>query len=438
MPFRSLPTAFTRRQSLALAGAALLTGCGWNDDGAAAGTLGQSLADSDARAFYAARNGQPAWDRSKADALMRIVGGAQAHGLAPAAFAPKAPPGGGNDEALTLAALGYARALASGFVEPTKVEPIFTLERNRVDLAAGLGQALDHGDLDGWFAALPPADDEYKALSAAYLAALGQAGLAAAPARGVPGGAPTDPAEQARQLAANLERRRWLARNPPAHRIDVSLATAELAYLRPGQEAWTTRVVVGQPDHPTPSLQATFHKLVANPPWRVPQTIAETEILPKGAGYLARQDMRVVDGRVVQAPGPKCALGQVKFDVEDDDDIYLHDTPAKALFARAERHRSHGCVRVENAVAFARSLAAETGRADAFDQALASKDTHEVELGQSIPVRLLYHTAWVDQAGQVMLSPDVYGTDDRLAAALGLGQAAAVAARRQPEADFGP
>jgi murein L,D-transpeptidase YcbB/YkuD len=201
------------------------------------------------------------------------------------------------------------------------------------------------------------------------------------------------PADQARQLAVNLERRRWLDRSPPAHRIDVNTAGAFLGYFVDGQQVLTARTVVGRDDHPTPSIQAPFQRLIANPSWRVPTGIAEKEILPMGAGYMASQDMRVENGRVVQAPGPKNALGQVKFDLEDPYDIYLHDTPAKSNFALDERHRSHGCVRVQNAVDLARRIAAETGKAGDFDNALATTDTAPIELGQTIAVRLLYHPA---------------------------------------------
>ena len=428
----------TRRQSFGVVALAL-TGAACSP-GQQSGGVGQSLSDPTARRFYQQRDWRAAWDPALAQQLSDAVSGARAHGLLADAFRPKGAVAGGpqpSDEALTLAALAYAKALALGVIEPRRIEPIFTLERNTIDLAAGLAQALQSGDVAGWLASLGPADPEYKALSAAYVTALGQTGLASAPATGTPIGASMAPVDQARQLAANLERRRWLARTPPAHRIDVNTAGAFFGYFKPGAPVLTGRTVVGRDDHPTPALQAAFHKLIANPPWRVPKDIAEQEILPKGADYMAAQDMHMVGDQVEQAPGPKSALGQVKFDVEDPYDIYLHDTPAKALFAADERHRSHGCVRVQNAIDFARDIAAETGKADDFDLALASTDTHEVELGQSIPVRLLYHTAYLDPDGRVLLAPDVYGTDDKLAAVLGFGQAAA-ARRQEPEAPLGP
>jgi len=239
-------------------------------------------------------------------------------------------------------------------------------------------------------------------------------------------------------LAANLERRRWLARTPPASRIDVNTAGAFFAYLRPDTAPWAARVVVGKVDHETPSIQGSFHRLIANPKWRVPKDIARKEIFPKGRGYLRREHMRVVDGQVVQQPGPHNSLGLVKFDVEDPYQIYLHDTPAKSLFALPDRHKSHGCVRVQDAVGFARHLADQAGRADRFDKALASGKTSEVDIGAAIAVRMLYHTAYADDAGHVTFLPDVYGWNEKLAAALGLGAAPTHAEGEQPDVDVGP
>ncbi|HEX2561106.1 L,D-transpeptidase family protein, partial [Phenylobacterium sp.] len=154
-------------------------------------------------------------------------------------------------------------------------------------------------------------------------------------------------------------------------------------------------------------------------------------ILPQGEAYLQRNNMVVQDGRVIQKPGPDAALGLVKFDMQNEHAIYLHDTPAKALFASDQRQRSHGCVRVEKAVEFARFLAERHGAADAFEPALASGETTVIELTTEIPVRLLYHTAVLDPDGGVRLGPDPYGWDARVAKALGLGGVEAP----QPDSD---
>lgn len=226
--------------------------------------------------------------------------------------------------------------------------------------------------------------------------------------------------DKARRLAVNLERLRWLQRRPPATRIDVNTAASTLSYIVDNQVVWTTVVVTGSPGNATPQLQASFSQLVVNPPWYVPASIARREITPRGPAYLARNHMRRVSGRIIQAPGPWAALGQVKFDMQNPYAIYLHDTPAKAVFARSQRHLSHGCVRVKDAVAFARRLARESGNGADFDRTLASGRTGVVALASEIPVRLIYQTALVDEDGAVTFRPDVYGWDVRTAQSMGL------------------
>ena len=224
--------------------------------------------------------------------------------------------------------------------------------------------------------------------------------------------------ERARILAVNLERRRWLERTPPQTRIDVNTAAAHLHYLHDGQTVDRRRVVVGQPEWETPELRSPIVRLVANPPWTVPESIAEEEILPKGEAYMAKENISMKNGRLVQAPGPKSALGLVKFDMANKHAIYLHDTPAKALFSGTDRHASHGCVRVNDAVGFARLLADRQGKLAEFEKALATGEETPVQLPKDIPVRLLYHSAYFD-GGKVVFRTDPYGWDDKLAQALG-------------------
>ena len=243
-------------------------------------------------------------------------------------------------------------------------------------------------------------------------------------------------ADRARTLAVNLERRRWLPRDPASTRIDVNTADATLAYWRNGQVADRRRVVTGQPGDETPQLASPIFRLVANPTWTVPDSIAEEEILPKGAGYMARNRMTMRDGQIVQESGPQNSLGLVKFDMRNDQSIYLHDTPAKALFALPERHRSHGCVRVYDALGFAEMIARDEGVLDDWHEARAEQDETFVNLPREIPVRLLYHTAFVD-GGQVRFRDDAYGWDEDLAVALGL-IARPRAARRAHMEDVGP
>jgi murein L,D-transpeptidase YcbB/YkuD len=246
------------------------------------------------------------------------------------------------------------------------------------------------------------------------------------------------PAYRARQTAIAMERLRWEQREPPQTRIDVNTAAAFLDYWRDGQPTDHRNVVAGEPDKPTPQIQAPMFQLVANPVWRIPDSVVKDELAGKSQAYLAKNDMEYQNGRLVQKSGPKNSLGIVKFDMNDKQSIYLHDTPAKALFALPERHRSHGCVRVENALQFAAALADEQGILDDFQRAMAKQDETFVKLKTPIPVRLLYHTAFWD-GSQVRFRADVYGWDDNVAKALGLEPGPPQKIITQPKStDIGP
>ena len=227
--------------------------------------------------------------------------------------------------------------------------------------------------------------------------------------------------DRARQIALNLERRRWLAREVAPERIEVNTAAAIMVYWKDGKPVHSNRVVVGSPANQTPSLEKQFASVVANPPWYVPASIARNEILPKGPGYLAANNMYISNGTVIQRAGPTAALGYVKFELRDSYAIFLHDTPGKAAFNLAFRHRSHGCVRVQGAVEFARLLLSpDPMLLGQFDAAQDSRETKRIQTGREITVRLLYWTAFVDGQGRVAFREDVYGRDGKLAEALGI------------------
>ena len=227
------------------------------------------------------------------------------------------------------------------------------------------------------------------------------------------------PAYRARELAVAMERLRWLPRNPPATRIDNNTAASFLDYWRDGQHVDHRKVVEGEADKPTPQLQAPIVRLVANPTWTVPKGIGVKELADKSQAWLQENQFVLKGDQYVQQSGPKNSLGLVKFDMDDKEAIYLHDTPAKALFALDDRHRSHGCVRVENAIQFATALAQQEGVLDQFQKGMQSNNETFIKLPNPIPVRLLYETAFWDGAN-VQFRQDVYGWDDNVAKALGL------------------
>jgi murein L,D-transpeptidase YcbB/YkuD len=462
-----------------------------------------SVSDPQARAFYQGRQWTSAWDRKSEKALVAIINQAPANGLKPDLFLKEPLPKDADERelALTKAALRYASALASGAADPKKISAIYTIPRPRPNLAAGLTQALDKGDLEDWYASLPPQTEEYRALSQAHLRFLMLAAKAqpspipsgkkikpghsdqrvpflasALVAEGYldgpppqlsqrytpvlvgavknlqadwgmkPDGIVTDdvievlnlgPAGLARQLAIAMERLRWLERAPPNTRIDVNTAATFLDYWRDGQHVDRREVVAGEPDKQTPQIQASFKQLVANPKWRVPDKIAAKELATKSSGWLAENEFVIENGHYVQQSGDKNSLGLVKFDMNDPQQIYMHDTPAKALFSLPERHRSHGCVRVENALQFAAMLTTSDNVYDQFEEALVSGEEKWVRLKTEIPVRLFYHTAFFE-GGRVQFRPDVYAWDDDVAMALGLVRGAPRKAYQPQAEDIGP
>jgi murein L,D-transpeptidase YcbB/YkuD len=407
--------------------------------------------------------------------------------------------GAARRQALLSALNGYASALANGKVDPNKIRDVYTIDRPKADVSAGLKQALQQNKLKEWLASLAPQTPEYKALSQAfvklvqrspdlpdqdipsngdtihpggsdpripaivanlkaqgYLAdgttkgdgkasdAKQQQAAASAGNRYTPqlvdavkqwqadSGLKSDgvigpntiqalnasPRDRARQIAVAMERLRWLDRNPPSTRIDVNTAASFLDYFRDGQHIDQRKVIEGEPGKETPQLGAPIFQLVANPTWTVPHSI-DDEIDSKSSGWLASNNFTKKDGSWVQESGPQNSLGIVKFDMKDDQAIYLHDTPAKSLFAQDDRHRSHGCVRVQDAIGFAHMLAKADGIDDKFSKAMATGEETFVKLNHEIPVRLMYHTAYLGNDGRLHFAQDVYGWDNDVATALG-------------------
>jgi murein L,D-transpeptidase YcbB/YkuD len=224
---------------------------------------------------------------------------------------------------------------------------------------------------------------------------------------------------EAARLRANMERLRWLPRPEPKRRIDVNIAAAEMDYYRDGEIATHMLAVSGKLGDETPIVSSTIDSIVLNPPWYVPSNIAHREIIPRGGAYLRARNFVWRDGRLIQLPGPKTALGLVKFDFPNPYRVYLHDTPTKSTFARADRAASHGCVRLEHAVALARTLVAEEpgATAERVDRILSSGKTARLTLARPVPVRLIYLTA-VPREGGISYLPDVYGWDPMLLALL--------------------
>src|SRR5262249_11178140 len=117
----------------------------------------------------------------------------------------------------------------------------------------------------------------------------------------------------------------------------------------------------------------------------------------------------LADGGLQQLPGPNAGLGQMMFDMQNRFDVYLHDTPSKALFGREDRRISHGCIRVEKPRELAALLMQQP--TDAIDQTIAAGSTIRDDLPHPVPVFVVYETAFADANGQLQFRPDVYRRD---------------------------
>ena len=265
-----------------------------------------------------------------------------------------------RDLLLSDSFLSYADALSRGAMPIEDRADDEDLAPEPVDVVAVLDAAVASPDPAKIIEALAPATPEYVAMRRAYAdyRAMPSRPRRVAAERRFEGAAL--PEKRVRQLAINLERLRWLPRHMPRDRVVVNAAIARLQLLRDDRPIFTTRVVVGETDKQTPEFQSTIDSVLFNPPWNIPRSIAQQEILPKLAAdpnYLTSHHMRFrSNGSIQQEAGRYSALGRLKFEMNDRYDVYLHDTPEKSLFQSAARMMSHGCVRVENPRALAMLL----------------------------------------------------------------------------------
>ena len=241
--------------------------------------------------------------------------------------------------------------------------------------------------------------------------------------------------ERIRQIELNLERWRWMPEALGDRYVLVNIPTFHLSAVDHGQPALEMRVVTGKPDSPTPIFSDEMTTVVFSPFWNIPPDIAKKETIPslvRDPGYLEKNNLEVVRGSQVldpwsidwnnpgrigfrQRPGAHNALGQVKFLFPNQFDVYLHDTPADALFARVERDYSHGCIRVEKPYELAQWVLQDRAEwtPERIKAAMDAGKEQQVALKQHIPVYIVYETVWVEDDGTVAFRDDIYGHDAR-------------------------
>ncbi|MFP7675142.1 murein L,D-transpeptidase [Marivita sp. S0852] len=247
------------------------------------------------------------------------------------------------------------------------------------------------------------------------------------------------PQERLKSVIVAMERERWINRPDGLgdRHILVNLTDFKARIFDQGKLTFETRSVIGHQelDRQTPEFSDEMDHMVINPSWFVPRSIIVREYLPKlRANPRAVSHLEITDsrGRVVsrnrsfagytnrsfpfsmrQRPGPRNALGTVKFMFPNKYNIYLHDTPSKSLFDREVRTFSHGCVRLSDPHDFAYALLArQTDDPQGFfkSRLRTGKETR-VNLDQPVPVHLIYRTAFTTPKGQVQYRRDIYDRD---------------------------
>ena len=240
------------------------------------------------------------------------------------------------------------------------------------------------------------------------------------------------------KIRINLERFRWLPNKLAKRYLLINLGSYQLIAMDNQDIALSMKVIVGKKTRSTPTFSSAMTHIVINPYWNVPLKLAKEDLLPKqqaNPDYLYlhnfaiyqrgddsgtevdpyRVDWRSISPadfpfRLQQRPGRDNALGTLKFMFPNSWDIYLHDTPEKALFDKAQRNFSSGCIRVEQPMALAEfSLNGDVDH-DSLAEKIASGQNQGVQLKQPLAVYAVYFTVW-PQEGDVYFSDDPYKRD---------------------------
>jgi murein L,D-transpeptidase YcbB/YkuD len=388
-----------------------------------------SVGEAFGQAFETTQPTAPAlqgWTLEKATALVTLIEQIGAEGLRPADYdAPglQAAIAAGSGAALDAAAnqryLWLVEDMRDGRTPMSGRKQWFVMDPDADRMPSGtiLKQALESGDLVGTLQGLAPLHPDYGALKKAL-------------ANATPGSA------QYRQIQANLDRWRWLPQDLGGQYLMTNVPEYQLRLTVNGRIMETFRTVVGKPGNTaTPQLAELIEGVVLNPTWTVPQSIVKGEGLgakvlgnpgwAKSAGYTATRASNGVI-TVVQQPGPGNSLGRMKLDMPNRHAIFVHDTPSRHLFGAADRALSHGCIRTENAVKLALTLAILQAGITA-DEGLALLNSGKytrIAFQKPMPVYITYFTMATDIDGKLSSFKDIYGRDDAVVASFNAARVA--------------
>ncbi len=227
-----------------------------------------------------------------------------------------------------------------------------------------------------------------------------------------------------RQLLVNMERVRWMPAEKDTNYILVNIPEYKMHVYDSGRQVFDMNVIVGTAANNTVIFNGNLKYVVFSPYWNVPESIVKKEIMPsmqRNKNYLAKSNMEITgySGKtpiVRQKPGPANSLGLVKFLFPNNYNIYFHDTPNRELFSLSSRSFSHGCIRLGEPKKFAEYLLRNDNSwtSGKIDTAMHLAKEKWVPIKKSIPVFIVYFTAWVDNDGQLNFRKDIYKHDEKM------------------------
>lgn len=353
----------------------------------------------------------PSWTRADAQALHAAILSIGKRGLFPADYEPdalKAAIAAGEGVPLNeIATRALARVItdlrdgrtpASARIEWFVRDP----DAQVMPTDALIARALATHDIEGTLASVEPTHADYAALKAA---------LAATPA-----------GDKARlnTIRTNLERWRWLPRDLGSRYVYVNVPEYMVRVVGKGRNIATYRAIVGAPRTPTPQLAEMATGMIIHPTWTVPRSIIKESV----GALIARSPARAraqgyrwtgsgANLSVVQEYGPGNSLGAMKLDMPNPHAIFLHDTPAKALFNKPVRALSHGCIRTDRATEFAILMSILQAGTDHREAAEIFKRglNDRIPFTDQVPVFINYFTMASSGDGKLNSFADVYGRD---------------------------
>lgn len=221
--------------------------------------------------------------------------------------------------------------------------------------------------------------------------------------------------------------------------VIINIPTYSLYAYEDQKLKMSMKAIVGRAKRPTPLMTSYIDAIEYNPVWVVPHTILFEDKLPKvqeDPKFLEKNKLKIfdrndneVDPSAVdwnevdvndfpyifkQDAGKDNALGLIKFNLQNNEDIYMQDTPHQELFKKYSRALSSGCIRLEQPGKLASWLL--NMDKDAVKEKIDTGETKVQSLKSLAAVHITYIPVWIDEElgdGRVLWGDDPYNLEPK-------------------------